>query len=271
MDNCELLAGSTPLLMSIPHLATELPGQVRSTMSAAGLAVEDTDWELDRLYDFSAELGIGVLTPRYSRYLIDLNRPPDDQPLYAGARNTELVPTTTFAEQPIYLPGREPDDAEIKRRLHSYWEPYHQTLQRELRALRERHGAALLFDCHSIRSRVPRFFEGRLPDFNLGTADDASCAPSLRQALARALSCETYTLATNGRFKGGYITRHYGQPDQGIHAFQLELSQATYTETELPYRFDENKAAAVRPQLRHMLEAALSWVENRDPHVIDRI
>lgn len=253
-------AGNTALLMSIPHVGTVVPADIAANMTQGALGVPDTDWALDRLYDFAGELGLNVVAGNYSRYVIDLNRPPDDAPLYPGGRNTELVPTTTFDRESIYPPGLEPDAAEIGRRRTLYWEPYHVHLSSVLEQLRARHGIAILFDCHSIRSRVPRFFDGRLADHNLGTADGASCSPDLRDALRGALAEDKrYSLVVDERFKGGYITRHYGKPGAGIHAFQLELSQATYAAPELPFRFAETAAAELRPCLRAMLEAALQW------------
>jgi len=260
MDVCAFEPGTTPVLMSIPHLGTEIPEALQTGMTDEALAVPDTDWALDRLYDFAGDLGLSVLKAQYSRYVIDLNRAPDGAALYPGASNTELVPTTTFAEAAIYRMGREPDTEEIERRRRLYWQPYHDRLVSELNSLQQRHGVAVLFDCHSIRSQVPRFFDGSLLDFNLGTAGGVSCAPALRDRLAAALAeGDGFTLAVDGRFKGGYITRTYGASDQGVHAFQLELSQATYGQEGPPFVFDETRAASVRPALRRMLEAALDW------------
>ncbi|MGI9302623.1 MAG: N-formylglutamate deformylase [Gammaproteobacteria bacterium] len=256
--------GNQPVLMSIPHVATEIPADIAARMTVAGKAVPDTDWHLERLYDFAAELGIGVLQAVYSRYVIDLNRAPDGKPLYPGTSNTELVPTSTFASHNIYVQGEAPDDNEIAERCATHWLPYHDCLARELSALKGKHGIAVLFDCHSIRSHVPRFFEGKLPDFNLGTASNSSCASELRDRLSATLAGHgDYTLAVDGRFKGGYITRHYGQPQEGIHAFQLELSLATYMNEDPPFDYEAALAAKVRPALRAMLEAALDWASSK--------
>ncbi len=253
--------GRVPLLVSIPHSGGDIPDAIAAYLTPAALRLPDTDWHLDRLYDFVDELELHVIQARFSRYVIDLNRAPDDALLYAGASNTELVPTTTFAEDSIYLDGYLPGGREIVDRREVYWKPYHDRLASILKALRDRHGRAILFDCHSIRSEVPRFFAGTLPDFNLGTADGASCAPELRDRLAKALAKDRdFTLAVDGRFKGGYITRHYGNPASGIHAFQMELSQATYMDEDPPYSFREKQAGRVRPTLRRMLEAALDWI-----------
>ena len=266
-DIYDLRPGTGPLLMSIPHLGTRLPDDIDARMTAAGHLVADTDWHLDRLYDFAAELGATVIGARTSRYVIDLNRAPDNRPLYPGARNTELVPTTTFDEEPIYLEGEIPGEAEIADRRDTYWRPYHEQIESELAVLRARHGTVVLFDCHSIRSQVPRFFDGTLPDFNLGTAEGDSCAPDLRDRLADVLRTtgSDYRLAVDGRFKGGYITRQYGRPAAGIHAFQMELSQITYMDETPPFAYREDRAAAVKPALREMLATAVDWAKGAAP------
>jgi len=256
-------AGSVPVLMSIPHLSKAIPEQIASQMTDAGRQAVDTDWDLDRLYDFAAELGLHAITPMFSRNVIDLNRAPDGVSLYAGVSNTELVPTSTFHDQDIYLNGRAPGDSEIEQRKKLYWEPYHACIRQTLDDIKEQFGQALLFDCHSIRSEVPRFFQGKLPEFNLGTADGKSCSIGLRSVLAATLENHNeYTLAVDGRFKGGYITRQYGDPDNGIHTFQMELSQATYADPESPYKYSESLAERVRPALREMLEAARHWISH---------
>jgi len=251
------------VLMSIPHLSKEIPVELAQRMTDAGRQAVDTDWDLDRVYDFASALGLHVITPMYSRNVIDLNRAPDGVALYAGASNTELVPTSTFHDQEVYLDGRTPDRGEIEQRRKQYWEPYHECIRQTLVDLKEQFGQVLLFDCHSIRSEVPRFFQGKLPDFNLGTADSMSCSVGLRSVLAATLEKHhEYTLAIDARFKGGYITRQYGDPDNGIHAFQMELSQATYADPESPYKYSESLADRVRPALREMLEAARHWISH---------
>ncbi len=191
---------------------------------------------------------------------MDLNRPPDDAPPYPGRPSTGLLPQQDFAGNPLYLPGAEPDGEERADRLRTCWLPYHQRLERELVSIHRKHGIAILFDCHSILSEVPRLFEGKLPDFNLGTAHGAACHPGLRLRLAEALgSYGEDRLAVDGRFTGGFITRKYGDPDKGIHAFQLELSMATYCGELPPWNYEPDKATDVRPALRAMLEAALTW------------
>lgn len=251
--------GYAPLLVSVPHCGTELPDEVRAALVPRAHATEDADWHLDRLYAFVRERGASLLVPRYARYAIDLNRPPDDTPMYPGASNTGLVPTTFFDGTPLYRDGQAPSAAAIASRRQRWWQPYHDALAAELAALRERHGFAVLLDGHSIRSRIPWLFEGKLPDFNLGTAGGASCAPSLREAATRALTVPGYTLAVDGRFKGGYITRRYGRPAERAHAVQLEMCQSTYMDEAPPFALDEARAAQLAPRLRALVDALLDW------------
>jgi N-formylglutamate deformylase len=231
---------------------------------AAGKAVADTDWNLDRLYGFLAALDVSVLAATHSRYVIDLNRAPDDRALYPSMRHTGLVPTETFDGMPLYGPGDSPDPAEVAERHERYWRPYHAQLAAALAAIRQRHGCVVLFDCHSIRSVVPRYAADRIADFNLGTADLTTCAPELRRTIADALVRDSrYSLCVDGLFKGGFIPRHYAAPGAGIHAFQLELSMATYMRERPTPVFDEELAERVRPTLRAMLEAAIAWASRR--------
>ncbi|MCU0897141.1 MAG: N-formylglutamate deformylase [Burkholderiales bacterium] len=259
MDPYRFRAGRAPLLVSIPHLGTHVPPEVASRLTPAALALPDTDWHLDRLYDFVDELGASVLMATHSRYVVDLNRAPDDASLYPGQDVTGLVPVDTFAREPLYAAGL-PDEAEVAARRERYWRPYHDRLAAELARLRERHGYALLWDAHSIASRVPRFFEGRLPDFNLGTGGGTAADPALAGALlAAATSAHGYSAVLDGRFKGGYITRRYGDPANRIHAIQLELAQETYMQEAPPYAFDDARAARLRPHLRGLVETLIAW------------
>ncbi|PWC43888.1 N-formylglutamate deformylase [Azospirillum sp. TSO22-1] len=264
METFRFQPGETPILLSIPHVGTAIPPDAAAGMTEAALATPDTDWHLDRLYHFAPALGIGFLKATCSRYVIDLNRDPAGAALYAGADNTELCPLTTFDRKPLYRPGHEPDAAEVQRRIDTYWRPYHETLQRELQALRDRFGVAVLFDAHSIRSEVPRFFQGRLTDFNLGTADGATAAPKLVGRLMNVLAATgTYSSVLNGRFKGGYITRAYGKPEDGIHAVQLELGQRTYMEEAPPFRYRDELAGDVRPLLERLLGVIAEWTREQ--------
>jgi N-formylglutamate deformylase len=264
MDPYRYRQGRSPLLVSIPHAGTQVPPEIVARMSEAAQALPDTDWHVDRLYDFLGELGASVLAATQSRYVVDLNRAPDGKPLYPGASNTELCPASTFDEQPVYRAGQGPDEAEVEARRARVWRPYHERLQAELEAIRARHGIALLWDAHSIRSRVPRFFEGRLPDLNFGTGGGATADPGLTDRLAGvAAAARGYSHAVNGRFKGGYITRAYGRPAEGVHAIQLELSQIIYMDEAPPYGFREDLAAGIRPVLRLLLENALDWAHHQ--------
>ena len=252
--------GHRPLLVSVPHAGTRLPPELHGHYMPRALQVEDTDWHLERLYDFVRALGASLIVPVHSRYLIDLNRPPDNAPMYPGANNTELCPTRFFTGEPLYQAGQVPDEAEVQRRRASYWQPYHDALQAELARLRSAHGHAVLFDGHSIKSELPWLFEGQLPDLNLGTASGASCDPGLRQALAAVLAGQDrFTQVVDGRFKGGYITRHYGQPGQGVHAVQLEMCWRCYMDESPRGDWSPERAAGVLPLLQQLIQTLLDW------------
>jgi N-formylglutamate deformylase len=252
--------GIAPLLISLPHVGTHLPDELRARLVERAAQVEDTDWHLDRLYAFARALGASMLVPHHSRYVIDLNRPPENTPMYPGANNTELCPTRFFTGDALYRAGCAPDDAEVQLRLARYWRPYHDALQAELARLRERHGHAVLFDGHSIKSELPWLFEGRLWDLNLGTASGASCAPSLRQELADVLARQPwFSQVVDGRFKGGYITRHYGRPAENVHAVQLEMGWCCYLDEEAPWAWNDARARAVAPVLHQLVEVMLAW------------
>ena len=251
--------GASPLIVSMPHAGTFVPHSVGRHLTECAACRCDTDWHLPRLYDFAVGLGATVIVANQSRYVIDVNRPPDGANLYPGRDTPKLCPTDTFDSRPLYRDGG-PADAEIARRLDSVWRPYHRRLEREVERVRGEHGIAVLWDAHSIVSVAPRLFEGKLTDFNLGTADGASCHPELARRLERALATHTeYTHALNGRFKGGYITRRHGRPSERVHAVQLEMSQCVYMKEESPYTFSPEKAARVRPILEEQLRIALDW------------
>lgn len=257
---CTLHRGTSPLLISMPHVGHRIPSALHDRFLARALQSEDTDWHLERLYAFARELGAGVIVPHFSRYLIDLNRPPDDTPMYPGAANTELCPTRFFTGEPLYRDGCAPDDVERERRRTTFWQPYHDALAEETRRLRDLHGHAVLFDAHSIRSRLPWLFDGRLPDLNLGTADGSSCDPSLAGALSALMGRQrAFSQVVDGRFKGGYITRCYGRPEEGVHAVQLEMCQSCYMQEESPFGYREELAARVQPLLRDMVLALRDW------------
>jgi len=243
--------GNAPLLISIPHDGRRLAPGMRERMTEEGMALPDTDWHVRRLYGFATALGATVISAEYSRYVVDLNRPASDEALYAGRTSTGLCPVRTFAGQPIYVGDGVPA-GERNARVKAYWQPYHQAIETELVSLRERFGYALLWDAHSIAAEVPALFDGRLPDLNVGSYDGASCHPLLQQAVWKVADASPYSSVLNGRFKGGYITRHYGRPDDGIHAIQLELSQRCYLDG-YTRSYQDDDAARVATVIREML------------------
>ena len=252
--------GTSALSVSMPHVGTFIPHGVGRGLSDCAARRPDTDWHLPRLYDFLDELGATIITASHSRYVIDVNRPPDGSNLYPGRDTPRLCPIDTFHSEPLYRQG-EPDAEEIDRRLDAVWRPYHRRLAAEVERVHAEHGRAVLWDAHSIVSEAPRLFEGRLTDFNLGTGDGKACDPDLAERLRVALSRHTgYTSVLNGRFKGGYITRNYGRPDRGVQAIQLEMAEAVYMDEISPYGFRPDLADRVRPILREQLEIALDWV-----------
>lgn len=259
-----LLRGTRPLLVSLPHVGRHIPDALRPHYTERAMAVEDTDWHLDRLYAFAQDLGASLLIPVHSRYVIDLNRPPENTPMYAGANNTELCPTRFFTGEALYREGCVPTPAQVDERRKTYWQPYHDALSAELGRLKAEHGHAVLFDGHSIKSELPWLFDGKLPDLNLGTAEGASCAGSLRAALSAVLRGQSsFTQVVDGRFKGGHITRRYGQPGQGVHAVQLEMCWSTYMAEAAPYEIDPARAERLAPVLRALLSTALGWRPDR--------
>ena len=255
--------GTGPLVVSMPHVGTFVPHEVGRQLTDCAARRPDTDWHLPRLYGFLEELGATIIQATHSRYVVDLNRPPDGSNLYPGRDTPRLCPIDTFHSEPLYRAG-EPDGAEIARRVARIWRPYHRRLASELAGVRAEHGVAVLWDAHSIVSEAPRLFEGRLADFNLGTADGASCDRELADALAAALSRQSdYTSVLNGRFKGGYITRRYGAPSQGVHAVQMEMAEVIYMQETSPYTFVAERARAVQRILREQLGIALDWARQR--------
>jgi len=260
MDLFDFVPGDAPLVVSMPHCGTYLPPDLAAAMTPAALEVADTDFHLPQLYDFLAARGVSVLSATHSRYVIDLNRAPDGAVLYPGANNTELCPTSRFDFAPVYRSGLAPDSHEIERRVRTYWQPYHDQLVSTLHRTVRQHGYALLFDAHSIVSECPRFFEGRLTDFNLGTGGGSSCDAVLAERLfAIAQANRAYSSVLNGRFKGGYITRRYGKPAERVHAVQLELSERTYMIEKAPFAFDPVLADEVRPTLAALIDTMLAW------------
>jgi len=256
----EYLPGDLPLLISFPHSGTYVPPELDARLKPHVLDLPDTDWFVPQLYDFSRELGASVIRATHTRYVVDLNRPPDGAPLYPGQRETTVCPTETFGGEPLYLDGANPTAAEIADRLPMYWQPYHDKLEQVTRDLALRHGHCVLWDAHSIISRVPGLFDGRLPDLNVGTAGGRSCSPALLSRIVASLSVqEQFSFVVDGRFKGGYITRHYGNPAERINAVQLEIAQCAYLEEARTPSFDAMRAEPLRSLLRDLLDGVLGW------------
>ena len=251
--------GSAPLLVSLPHDGSAIPAALAARMTPEARRAPDTDWHVARLYAFARELGASILVPKHSRYVIDLNRGEDDTSLYPGQNTTGLVPLRRFTGEPVYLPGCEPDAAEVASRIDAYWRPYHAALRGELERIRAQHGRVTLWEGHSIRgSGLAFLFEGRLPDLNLGTANGASCSPALQARIESELAAQTqYDWVANGRFKGGHITRHYADPGNGIDAVQLEISQRTYMDED-SFEYDAARAARLQALLESLLRVALA-------------
>ncbi|GHE88452.1 N-formylglutamate deformylase [Thalassotalea profundi] len=261
-DVYTLIKGTVPLLISMPHNGQLIPADIAKNMTNKAKAVHDTDWYKDKLYDFAKSLGAYILIPNYSRYVIDLNRDPNGVDLYPGANSTELCPTTAFDLSPLYIEGKTPSQSEITKRIGQYWQPYHDAIQTTLAEIKQQHSRAVLLEAHSILSKVPRFFEGQLPDFNFGTASGKSCSEQLLTHITE-LDFSPYTMVTNGRFKGGYITRAYGDPANDIHAVQLELSQRTYLD-ENNFEYLDDMANQVKPKLKNLVQLLISYAQTKE-------
>lgn len=258
----EVARGDTPLVLSLPHTGTDVPAEVAAQLVSLPLARYDTDWWVQDLYSFAETLGATVVRTAVSRCVIDVNRAPDGESLYPGQATTGLCPVTAFDGTPLYRPGAEPDSREIARRRGLYYDPYHRVLAEELSRLRKRYPRVLLYDAHSIRSQVPRLFEGRLPDFNIGTNSGRSCASEIVDILQSRVDRPPFSCVLDGRFKGGWITRSHGRPDTGVHAVQMELAQDCYmreaANQETP-QYDPLLAAPVQARLRSAFETLLAW------------
>lgn len=258
METCTLYRGTAPLLISLPHDGTAVPDDIAARLTDSARRVPDTDWHVSKLYDFARTLGASMIVPKYSRYVIDLNRPPDDVSLYPGQNTTGLCPHVQFTGEPVYRDGQDPDEAEVAERVERYWRPYHRALAGELQRIHAQHGRAGLWEGHSIKGVVPFLFEGRLPDLNLGTAGGTSCSAALQARLESVLEAqERHDFVVNGRFKGGYITRQYGDPAQNIQAVQLEISQRIYMD-EHSFEWDAGKAARTQVVLQELLDQMLA-------------
>lgn len=266
-DWLHVTRGEAPLLVSLPHTGTTIPDPFRAGLVSVPLACKDADWWIDRLYGFVRDLGATVVRTSISRTVIDVNRDPSGASLYPGQATTGLCPTTTFDGEPLYLEGRDPDAAGIAERRAAYFDPYHRALAAERDRLRARHASIVLYDCHSIRSVIPRLFEGMLPQFNIGTNDGASCGPALAAAVEAACDASGHSRVTNGRFKGGYITRAYGDTANGVHAIQMELACRGYmrerpgpvSTSAWPTPWDAAYAAPLRATLVQVMDACLRF------------
>ncbi len=260
----ELQRGDSPLVIDVPHAGTHVPDAIAARLTGEARDLPDTDWHVEKLYAFAHRAGATLMVATHSRYVVDLNRDPAGVALYAGADNTELVPTSTFDSVAVWRAGAEPDAREVDERVRTYFTPYHDALAGEIERVRARHGHAVLLDGHSIRSQVPRFFAGRLPDFNLGTAGGASADPALERLAAGVLGASApFTSIVNGRFKGGWITRRHGRPGAGVHALQLEMAQSAYMDEAPPYRFDAARAEPLVGVLRGLVDALGGWRPER--------
>ncbi|TDO95970.1 N-formylglutamate deformylase [Marinomonas balearica] len=261
----EFHQSDTPILVSMPHSGLALTSEVEAGLTEQARKLPDTDWYIPELYDFLETLGVGCIKANYSRYVIDLNRPYDDKPLYQ-TKTTGLFPDILFEDAPVFEPNKAPDDSQKSTYKELIWKPYHNTIEQELKRLKEKFGYAILFDAHSIAAEVPMLFDGVLPDFNWGTNEGQSCADLIANVVTQVLR-PNYTQVLNGRFKGGYITRQFGQPNTGVHAIQLELSQATYlnekAQKEGHYLLDEDKLPFIKQQLKELIESCLAVSLNK--------
>jgi N-formylglutamate deformylase len=257
----EIRRGNSPLILSIPHLGTVIPAELRDRYTPEALAVVDTDWHLDKLYAFATELDATVMQATVSRYVIDLNRPASGESLYPGMVTTSLCPSETFRGEPLYLEGCAPDDEEMAKRVAQYWRPYHAGLQAEVARLRATHANILLWEAHSIASVLPRLFPGKLPDLNFGTSDGDSCSENVIAAALEAVRGGPHSWVLNGRFKGGFITRRYGAPLNGVHAIQLEMCQSLYMDEAAPFGWRPDLAGDVARIVRACVRNALAQVE----------
>ncbi len=272
MSWLEIQRGNAPLIVSMPHTGTEIPREIEQRLVSPWLARKDADWWIEKLYDFAPGLGATVVRTPISRTVIDVNRDPSGKSLYPGQTTTELCPTTTFDGEPLYRDGAGPTETEIAERRTRFFDPYHAALDTEIRRLRGKHDKIVLFEAHSIRSVVPRLFDGELPNFNIGTNSGASCAQELTKSIESLCAITEFSWTTNGRFKGGYTTRHYGQPADRVHAVQLELADRGYLdEPQLPspenwptpYR--EARAAALRGVLKRVLQTCIIFAAEDRP------
>ncbi|GAA6161796.1 N-formylglutamate deformylase [Ruegeria sp. HU-ET01832] len=257
--------GDSPVVLGQPHGGTLVPGEIAGRLNAAGAVLTDTDWHINRLYDGLLPAAT-VVQSHIHRYVVDANRDPEGASLYPGQNTTTLVPETGFDGQPIWQAGQVPSADEVQKRCSAYHAPYHTALAAELDRVRAKHGVAILFDCHSIRSRIPFLFDGVLPDLNIGTDGGTTCAPEIEAIAYEFADSSPYSTVLNGRFRGGWTTRHYGRPSECVHAIQMEIAQSAYLTAErAPWRYDTAKADRLRPWLRGILDAIQDTVLELTP------
>lgn len=267
----DVTRGDAPLVVAFPHTGTDIPGDLERHFVSGWLARKDADWWIDRLYDFAAALGATTIRTRVSRSVIDVNRDPSGASLYPGQATTELCPTTSFDGEPLYREA-EPDAGDIARRRAQYFDPYHAAIEAEIARLRAAHHRVVLYDAHSIRSQVARLFDGELPQFNIGTNGGATCDPALTAAVERLCAASGESHVVNGRFKGGWTTRHYGRPGDGVHAIQMELAIRGYMDEPAapapdnwPPAYDPTRAAPLAATLRAILTACIRFAQEDRP------
>lgn len=260
--------GEAPLIVSIPHAGARIPEEIEAVLDSQWLGRKDADWWVDRLYDFAPQLGATVVMTPFSRTVIDVNRDPSGKSLYPGQATTELCPTTTFDGEPLYRRGHEPDITQIVSRRVRYFDPYHRAIGDELARLEMSHRNVVLFEAHSIRSKIPRLFEGELPNFNIGTNGGATCDVRLQNAVEDICDASRFSHVVNGRFKGGWTTRSYGHPEMGVHAVQLELACRGYMDEpsrvspkNWPPAYDPVRAAPMRDVLKRTLDTCIRFAE----------
>jgi formiminoglutamase len=273
MEWLQIHRDEAPLIVTFPHTGTDIPSAIEGQLISPWLGRKDTDWWVHDLYDFARDLGATTIRTAMSRTVIDVNRDPSGASLYPGQATTELCPTTTFDGELLYMAGQEPDEDHIAQRLDRFFTPYHRAVREEIARLRARHPAIVLYDAHSIRSTVPRLFDGLLPNFNIGTNSGASCAPALITSVEAVCDGTDFTRVTNGRFKGGWTTRHYGAPAGGVHAIQMELACRGYMEepphgigpATWPPPYSRAESAAMRAALKKILKACIAFAETAQP------
>jgi len=256
----EVSQGDSPLVLAFPHTGTDVPDGIRAGLNPNGLGLADTDWHIHRLYDGLVG-GVSTVRTAVHRYVIDVNRDPQGASLYPGQNTTGLCPVTDFDGRPIWKDGQAPDAQETERRRAAYHAPYHAALSGELARVRALHGFAILYDCHSIRSHIPYLFDGVLADFNIGTDGGLTCDNAIERAVVdTCANASPFRAVLNGRFKGGWTTRHYGRPGEGLHAIQMELAQHTYLHAQqAPWSYDSMRAGKLRPHLAQILTKLLDW------------